>query len=210
MLSTENVAFQYNSERGFLFPQLQCKAGEILLVTGQSGCGKTTLLHLLAGILHTNQGKININNTDINTLSSVQKDAFRAKNIGLVYQKAHFLAALTVLDNLKLPGWLGHSKQDTKTILGLADRLGVAHTLKRLPSKLSIGEQQRISIIRAVINHPSLLLADEPTSALDDQNCDEVYHLLSEMAAQQGSALVIVTHDGRLKEKIKHRVDLNV
>ncbi|MEY3241339.1 MAG: hypothetical protein RIR11_2778 [Bacteroidota bacterium] len=209
MLNTENVAFQYNSERGFLFPQLQCKAGEILLVTGQSGCGKTTLLHLLAGILHTNQGKISINNTDINTLSSAQKDAFRAKNIGLVYQKAHFLAALTVLDNLKLPGWLGHSKQDTKDILGLADRLGVAHTLKQLPSKLSIGEQQRISIIRAVINHPSLLLADEPTSALDDQNCDEVYGLLSEMAVQQGSALVIVTHDGRLKEKVKHQVDLN-
>lgn len=209
MLTTENVQFHYKGTKEFQFPDLHCAAGEILLVTGQSGCGKTTLLHLLAGILTADKGAIRIKDTDITGLSSAEKDQFRAKNIGLVYQKAHFLAALSVMDNLKLPGWLGHHSYPAKTITDLSDRLGVAHTLKKYPAQLSIGEQQRISIVRAVINQPGLLLADEPTSALDDQNCFEVYQLLREMAAQQGSALVIVTHDGRLKDKIDNRVHLS-
>ena len=209
MLSTENVQFQYKGVRAFQFPDLHCKSGEILLVTGQSGCGKTTLLHLLAGILQASSGSIRINDTDITTLPDAAKDRFRAQNIGLVYQKAHFLAALTVMDNLKLPGWLGQHNTSHQTIADLSERLGVGHTLKKYPAQLSIGEQQRISMVRAVVHQPGLLLADEPTSALDDQNCEEVYTLLSEMAIQQGAALVIVTHDGRLKDKIQNRVHLS-
>jgi lipoprotein-releasing system ATP-binding protein len=210
MLSTENITFGYKGNgRQFAFPNLQCKAGDILLVTGQSGCGKTTLLHLLAGILQAQAGQIRIDGTDIAALSDAQRDRFRAKNIGLVYQKAHFLAALPVLDNLKLPGWLGHHGTDRKRIEALAERLGVAHTLGKYPAQLSVGEQQRVSMIRAVINKPGLILADEPTSALDDRNCAEVTALLREMASQQGAALVIVTHDGRLKDQIPHRIELS-
>ncbi len=210
MISTQNVKFQYKGGgRHLAFPDLQCQAGGILLVTGQSGCGKTTLLHLMAGILKSQSGSIHINNTDLAALSDGQRDLFRAKNIGLVYQKAHFLAALPVLDNLKLPGWLGHHGTDKQTIQALAERLGVAHTLGKYPAQLSVGEQQRISMIRAVIHKPRLILADEPTSALDDHNCAEVTALLREMAAQQGAALVIVTHDSRLKDQIPHRIELS-
>jgi ABC-type lipoprotein export system ATPase subunit len=165
MLITDSVRFQYKGQNELQFPDLQCKSGEILLVTGHSGCGKTTLLHLMAGILTPKSGQIRIDGKDIAPLSEANKDRFRAENIGLVYQKAHFLAALPIWDNLMLPGWLGKSALQKKHVEALCERLAVGHTLKKYPAQLSVGEQQRISIIRAIANAPKLLLADEPTSA---------------------------------------------
>jgi ABC-type lipoprotein export system ATPase subunit len=208
MLQTNSLEFSYPPNRQFRFPDLSCSPGEALLITGQSGCGKTTLLHLLAGILRPQAGTIQLGNTMLNQLTATESDRFRGQNIGLVYQRAHFLSALSVMDNLLLPAYFGQKPNTPKAIVALAEELGIGHVLNKLPARLSIGEQQRASIARALVNRPQLILADEPTSALDDINCDAVIQLLTEQARAHEAALVIVTHDGRLKEVVGRQVAL--
>lgn len=210
MLQTQSLQFFYAPGRQFVFPDLSCQPEEALLITGQSGCGKTTLLHLLAGILKAKSGSVKIDGTDLGQLSAAQSDRFRGQNIGLVYQKPHFLAALSVLDNLMLPPFFGHKPTTKAAVADLAAHLGIGHTLHQLPARLSVGEQQRVSIARALVNHPKLILADEPTSALDDVNCAAVIRLLTEQAREQKAALVIVTHDGRLKDAVRKQVELTL
>ncbi len=208
MLQTRSLQFSYPPNRQFSFPDLSCNPGESLLITGQSGCGKTTLLHLLAGILRPQAGSIQVGNTMLHQLTATESDRFRGQNIGLVYQRAHFLSALSVMDNLLLPAYFGQKPNTRKAISALGEQLGIGHVLDKLPARLSIGEQQRASIARALVNRPQLILADEPTSALDDINCAAVIRLLTEQARAHEAALVIVTHDGRLKEVVGRQVAL--
>jgi len=210
MLQTKDLQFAYSRELSFSFPDLECSAGESLLITGRSGCGKTTLLHLLAGILHPASGEIRVGETLLSSLSGADADRFRGKSIGLVYQRPHFIASLTLMDNLRLPAYFGHKPAEENAIQELAEHLGIRHTLRQLPDSLSVGEQQRASIARAVVNRPGLILADEPTSALDDENCASVIELLTRQAAEHNAALVIVTHDGRLKSVVKNQVELSL
>jgi lipoprotein-releasing system ATP-binding protein len=208
MLRTKQLQFDYAGSRSFAFPDIEARKGQTVLITGQSGCGKTTLLHLLAGILRPKKGTITIGDTDLSKLSESQLDRFRGQNIGLVYQKAHFVAALTVYENLLLAPFLAGKKAQRSAIESSAERLGIQHTLQQLPARLSIGEQQRASILRALINEPQLILADEPTSALDDTNCAAVTDILRQSAESLGATMLIVTHDSRLKSVIKDQVAL--
>jgi lipoprotein-releasing system ATP-binding protein len=208
MLTTTYLSFQYGPARSFAFPDLSCAAGETLLVLGPSGCGKTTLLHLLAGLLRPQKGTVRLGNTNLTELSAARADRFRGQNIGIIYQKSHFMAALTVADNLALPNYFGGRRADPNSIRTLADTLGIGHTLRQLPARLSVGEQQRVSIARALVHRPQLVLADEPTSALDDPNCARVLQLLTTQCREQGAALIIVTHDGRLKQDISLQITL--
>ena len=114
MISTKNIRFSYNKEQEFIFPDLYCEAGSTLLITGDSGKGKTTYLHILAGLLSPTSGEINIAATDIVSLSEKRTDRFRGKNIGVVFQKSYFIAALTVLENLEMASWLATGKKHTK------------------------------------------------------------------------------------------------
>lgn len=208
MIQTKNLLFQYNEKTQFKFPDLQCNAGETLLITGMSGTGKTTLLHLLGGLLQPNSGEIFINEKNICTLSSKKLDHFRGQNIGLILQKAHFISALTVAENIELASWLTNKtkkKEKTKELLSF---LGLESFASKLPNQLSVGQQQRVSIARALINEPKLLLADEPTSSLDDVNTKIVGDLLAELSQKYKAALIIVTHDQRLKERFKNAVAL--
>jgi lipoprotein-releasing system ATP-binding protein len=208
MVATQNIHFSYGKNTDFAFPDLNAKAGQTLLITGGSGKGKTTLLHLLGGLLRPASGKIFIDETDIGLLADRKRDRFRGQHIGIVLQQSHFVAALSVIDNVALASWLATGKHANEKARQLLTQLGLESQLDKLPSQLSIGQQQRVSIARALINSPKLLLADEPTSSLDDENAVIVADMLSALAKQFGTALVIVTHDRRLKDRFPNQISL--
>lgn len=209
MLVTKNLNYTYDNSTALSFPDIECKTGERWLLLGQSGSGKTTLLHLLGGLRTAKDGDVIVNGTSLKGLSQAALDKFRGQNIGIVFQKAHFVRALTVEENLLLAQSLAGQPKDRQRIKVLLERLNVGHKLNSKPDQLSIGEQQRVAIARALVNKPAVILADEPTSALDDVNCDEVIELLEQQAAEENATLLIVTHDGRLKEKFDHQIILN-
>jgi putative ABC transport system ATP-binding protein len=208
MISTKNLRFSYSKDQEFIFPDLYCEAGSTLLITGDSGKGKTTYLHILAGLLQPKSGEIIIDNTDLVSLSEKTTDKFRGKNIGVVFQKSYFIAALTVLENLQMASWLATGKKHTKRAKILLEQLGIENQAEKLPSQLSIGQQQRVSIARALMNEPKVLLADEPTSSLDDKNAEKVINLLTSLSKEYKAALLIVTHDSRIKEKFINKITL--
>ncbi|MBK8568028.1 MAG: ATP-binding cassette domain-containing protein [Saprospiraceae bacterium] len=198
MLKTTNLTFQYPGGGPLRFPDLEVGTGQALLILGESGCGKTTLLHLLAGLLRPAAGEVLVGGSNLAAMSPAQGDRFRGQYIGLVYQKPYFIESLTVLDNLLVSPFSPKNEKAAE----VAQRLGIGALLHKLPGRLSVGEQQRATIARAVMSHPKLLLADEPTSALDHRNCATVIRLLKEEAAANNAALIIVTHDDRLKREI--------
>jgi len=208
MISTQNIRFAYGKGAQFNFPDITAQAGQSLLITGGSGRGKTTLLHILGGLLRPQSGQVLIDGTDLASLSENKLDRFRGSNIGLVLQQAYFVSSLNVLENVVLASWLATGKQATDKAKQLLQELDLTDHLHKLPSQLSIGQQQRVSIARALINQPKLLLADEPTSSLDDENAFRVADMLSHLAKQYGSALVIVTHDQRLKDRFSNQISL--
>lgn len=208
MISTKSIHFSYGKGTNFTFPDVAIQRGETLLITGGSGKGKTTLLHLLGGLIKPKSGDIHIEDVNIATLSDKKLDHFRGKNIGLVLQQSYFVESLNVLENVVLASWLATGKQATQKAQQLLTQLGLADQMQKLPSQLSIGQQQRVSIARAIINEPKLLLADEPTSSLDDENAFIVADMLSGLAKQYGAALIIVTHDQRLKDRFSNQITL--
>jgi ABC-type lipoprotein export system ATPase subunit len=208
MLTTHNLRFNYPNASTISFPNIHCKKGEQWLILGQSGSGKTTLLHLLGGLLSPNEGDIMIDETNIAQLKATALDKFRGQKIGIIFQTAHFVKSLSVEENLMLAQQLAGMPIDTSIIKQYLEKLNLGHKLKAKPNELSIGEAQRVAIARALINRPSLILADEPTSALDDKNTDEVIGLLEKQAAEVGATLLIVTHDGRLKQYFKNQIEI--
>lgn len=207
MISSENLTYTYKNGESLKFPDFQCQNGETLLITGGSGVGKTTLLHLLGGLRRPDAGNILINNVSLNSLSEKQLDTFRGNNIGLVLQEPHFVGSLSITENIQLTSWLSSGKKSNQ-IPQLLEQLGLKDHQNKLPSNLSVGQKQRVSIARALINNPKVLLADEPTSSLDDGNALIVANLLSALAKQFDSALIIVTHDQRLKDRFKNTISL--
>ena len=207
MIKTESLKFSYDRKKYFDFPDINLDSGENLLIIGNSGIGKTTLLHLLAGILKPESGSINISGTDISKFSDTELDKFRGDNIGIVFQKPHFISSLTINENLKLAQYLSPSKTsgDAKKIL---ESLNIKDKYQQKPNQLSEGEKQRASIALALINSPSLILADEPTSSLDDFNCDNVIKLLKTQAKDHNAQLIVITHDARLKKHFKNNLNL--
>ena len=207
MIKTESLKFSYDGKKYFDFPDINLDSGENLLIIGNSGIGKTTLLHLLAGILKPESGSINISGTDISKFSDTKLDKFRGDNIGIVFQKPHFISSLTINENLKLAQYLSRSKTsgDAKKVL---ESLNIKDKYQQKPNQLSEGEKQRASIALALINSPSLILADEPTSSLDDFNCDNVIKLLKKQAKDHKAQLVVITHDARLKKHFKNNLNL--
>ncbi len=208
LLQTTDLQFRYPNQAMLHFPDLQAQSGESWLILGQSGCGKTTLLHLLAGLLRPTSGSVSLLQTDLAQLSATQLDRFRGKNIGMVFQKTHFVGALTVSENLALAQQLAGVAPNADSIRELLVTLRLDHKRNSSTARLSQGEQQRVAIARALINSPALILADEPTSALDDTNCQQVIELLETQAAEANALLVIVTHDARLKDFIPRRIEL--
>ncbi|AFK05045.1 ABC transporter related protein [Emticicia oligotrophica DSM 17448] len=208
MLTCTDLSFSYDSQKSFSFPSFSCEKGEPLLILGKSGTGKTTLLHLLALLLKPTKGSIKINGHELASLTPKEATQMRANHVGIIYQKPHFVSSLNVLDNLLLANYLADQKQSIEQAQKLSDNLGISNLLDKKTNLLSGGEQQRVSIARALMNNPDVILADEPTSNLDDENCDKVILLLENQSKNIGAALVIVTHDQRLKDNFKNIITL--
>ncbi|WP_128547980.1 ABC transporter ATP-binding protein [Larkinella soli] len=208
MLQSHQLTFSYSPNKRFTFPDLRCNDREALLILGKSGKGKTTLLHLLALLLRPESGSVTIGNTDLTKLTPAETAGFRAAHVGIVFQKPHFVSSLSVMDNLLMANYLADKPQDRTRARQLADHLGFGDHLGKKTHQLSQGEQQRVSIARAVMNAPGVILADEPTSSLDDDNCARVVALLREQSEEIGASLIVVTHDQRLKDIFSNQVFL--
>ena len=206
MIETKSLKFSYDGKFVFEFPNIKLKNGENLLILGSSGIGKSTLLHNLAGILTPQSGYIKIFGNDISKFSEIEIDKFRGENIGIIFQRPHFVNSLTVKENLQLAQFLGKNLEgDIKETLR---SLKILDKIDKKPNDLSQGEKQRVSIAIAIINSPKLILADEPTSSLDDSNCSNVINILKEQASKKNAQLIVITHDSRLKKHFKTSLKL--
>mgnify|MGYP001422415724 CR=1 FL=1 len=212
MIATRDLTFSYYGSDLLSFPNVSCSPGDQLLILGDSGSGKTTLLHLICGLLKAQSGSIKIGGVEVSGLGDREMDKFRGANIGVVFQQAHFVQSLSVRENLALPSLMTKdnisSEELNSRISELLNRLGLSHKANSSPKELSVGEQQRASIARALIHKPKVVFADEPTSALDDTSTEAVISLLEEETKLAGACLVIVTHDQRLKSRYVKRVEL--
>jgi len=209
MLRTHNLSHQYSVDQRFTFPDIICQANETLLVLGNSGVGKTTLLHILAGILHPKQGEVIIGESNLYKMKGNKLDRFRGQNIGLIFQKPHFVQSISAEENLLLSQRMAGQSPDKSQVKTILEKLNIYSRKSAKNYQMSQGEQQRLSIARALINNPKVILADEPTSALDDHNCRSVVELLQEQSLAVGASLIIVTHDNRLKNIFHNCIEIN-
>ena len=177
------------------------KEAEFCGMHGESGSGKTTFLHLLAGILSPDSGEIEWLRQNVGLLSPSERDGLRASAIGYVFQTFNLLQGFTTLENLKIAmSFAGSSKN--QYAIDLLARVGLSKRLHYYPHQLSIGQQQRVALARALVNQPKLVLADEPTGNLDEGTADAVFEMLLELNQRVGTALVMVTHDSRLAARM--------
>ena len=175
-------------------------------ITGKSGAGKSTLLSIISGLQKPDSGQLTINDTNLLSLNDKELSGFRNQNIGFISQEQSFLENFTVLDNVRLPAFLGKKKIDdtsakeiTIRAEQLLDSLGIAHLAQNFPSTLSGGENHRVLIARALINNPQILLADEPTDSVDSERTEEIIRIFRSLA-DQGKIVILVSHD---KEALK-------
>ena len=206
MILAKDISFYYEREHAIPIPEITLQQGEELLVLGASGSGKTTVLNILGGLLKPISGVVQIDNTSIYDLKGAQLDKFRGANIGMVFQKPHILAPLTVKENLQVAQYFSGTS-DHGLVERLLKDLGIFHKAGATVSA-SEGEAQRVSIARALVNNPKVVLADEPTASLDDENAEMVISLLKEQAKKMRSALIIVTHDHRVKEHVPNQIKM--
>lgn len=208
VLRIENLGFSYGQRTVLRLDTLTLNKGETCAVIGPSGCGKTTLLHLIAGLLQPAQGSVAVCGQRLDALDASACDRFRGHHLGIVFQRLHLLPALDVLENLLLAQRLARVSPDAKDARRLLDALGVGAFARARPAQLSQGQAQRVAIARALVHRPVLLLADEPTSSLDDDNAERAIGLLQEQARAVGAALLVVTHDRRIRGRLAREVHL--
>ncbi|WP_418498078.1 ATP-binding cassette domain-containing protein [Flagellimonas sp.] len=200
MVRTSNLKFEYDKKsEQFRFPNISLDASQNLLILGKSGIGKTTLLHLLAGLLPPMDGSIEIDGVPIHTLSNRQLDRFRGQNIGIVFQNNHAIQSLTVIENLEARLFFAQKTISQTVIKDLLEHLDISDCKNKKIRELSEGQLQRLGIAMAMVHHPQIILADEPTSSLDDDNCTKVMQLLIEQAEMNSANLIVITHDQRIK-----------
>ena len=169
--------------------------GEFVSIVGASGSGKSTLLHLIGGVDRPTSGKVFINDEDIYKLNNDDLAIFRRRQIGLIYQFYNLIPILNVIENISLPLELDGRKPDKKDLNEMLELLGLENRKSHLPSQLSGGEQQRVSIGRALITRPSLILADEPTGNLDSKASEEIVSLLKKTNKKDNQTIIMITHN---------------
>jgi putative ABC transport system ATP-binding protein len=195
-------------------PEMTVERGEHLLIQGASGSGKTTLLNLLAGINIPNSGSVKILGAAFEGLNSRQRDQFRADHLGVIFQQFNLLPYLSLLENVQLPCWFSDRKRANAGDIEETSRRLLAHLhisaemVDKPVGKLSVGQQQRVAVARALIGRPEIVIADEPTSALDANNRDSFLELLFQEVDQQESTLVFVSHDPYIAGQFDRVIEL--
>jgi putative ABC transport system ATP-binding protein len=188
---------------------LEIKSGESAAIIGASGSGKSTLLGLLAGLDEATAGTVTINGTDLGALDEDGRARFRGQHIGFVFQSFQLLPALTALENVMLPLELQGQSKVAELAQNYLQRVGLGARTGHYPLQLSGGEQQRVALARAFASRPSILFADEPTGNLDTKTGDHIIDLLFELNREEGTTLVLVTHDQALAERCQRRLRLD-
>ena len=186
--------------------------GEALAIVGPSGCGKTSLLNLIGGLDQPDEGSIRLGGRDLAQMNAEELAAMRAEDLGFVFQAHHLLPQCTALENVLVPSLVctdadlrGSAPERARALL---DRVGLCERHDHFPAQLSGGEAQRVAVVRALINEPRLLLADEPTGSLDAESAQQLGDLLLEVHAEQGTALIVVTHSNQLAERLGKQLSL--
>lgn len=200
MIELSNITFAYSgSDYRLQIESLKIETGATVAITGISGVGKTTLLHLIAGILSPNTGTITVNEELLSGIPDSARRRFRLQHIGMIFQEFELIEYLSVRDNIQLPYRLSGALKLEREIQERAQRLaqdsGIGDKLDRNVARLSQGERQRVAICRALLPNPKLLLADEPTGNLDPANTDRVLDLIFHNVARSGASFVCITHD---------------
>jgi ABC-type lipoprotein export system ATPase subunit len=211
MLYLKDVKKAYRDPDGTLLPVLDVAEfhvapGEQMVLVGQSGSGKTTLLHIIAGISRPDSGSVRVDGIDLALLNEAECDRFRAERIGYVFQTFNLLSGFTAIENVLLAMRFGGSRYSASRARQLLDRVGLSHRLHHKPSMLSVGEQQRVAVARALANKPRLLLADEPTANVDAAHQHQVLDLLRQNCREENVALILVTHSPQVADQFE-RVD---
>ena len=217
IIKIDSVRFYWSKKSNFkiFVPNLEIKKGEKVLLLGESGSGKTTLLSLMCGFLNPLSGNISINGNTINQLSSKTRDEYRADNIGIIFQQFNLLPYANVVDNVLLP--LYFSKVRSNNVSNKKEKVIELFKQLRLPddiaqfraSSLSMGQQQRVAVARALIGNPSLIIADEPTSSLDVDAQKIFLNLMFEQISENNSTLLMVSHDKSLSNQFDRLIDIN-
>ena len=189
---------------------LEVSSSDSIAILGQSGCGKSTLLNLIAGLDHPTEGEVLVNNINISELDEKNRTELRSNNLGFIFQFHHLLNDFTSLYNVALPLLINGSNIDNAMALStkLLTDVGLENRLNHKPSELSGGERQRVAIARAMITKPACLIADEPTGNLDSKNAEGILELIIDLNSKATSALLIVTHDLGIANKMERKLNL--
>ena len=184
------------------------KARETAAIVGASGSGKSTLLSIIAGLDTPTHGTVRLDGTDLFALGEDERAAVRARKLGFVFQSFQLLGNLTALENVMLPLELDARPDARKAATDMLGRVGLSSRLHAYPRVLSGGEQQRVALARAFVVHPAVLLADEPTGSLDFATGEKVMELMFDLNREQGTTLVLVTHDRAIAQRCEHRITI--
>jgi len=207
MITGKNIHKRYGPVEVLKGVDVEINKGEVVSIVGPSGSGKSTLLHILGTLDKADEGTVNMNNTEINSLNGNKLAAFRNKHIGFVFQFHHLLPEFMAWENVSIPGWLaGRKKAEVKEkAFELLKMLGLSHRMENKPNEMSGGEQQRVAVARALINNPDIVFADEPTGNLDSANAKELHQLFFDLRNKFNQTFLIVTHNEELA-KLSDRV----
>jgi ABC-type lipoprotein export system ATPase subunit len=214
-LAVDSLVVRFASRTGpdrtlLSIPRWSVRPSERICIAGSSGSGKTTFLHVLAGLHLPDEGRVEVDGVALNELSEARRDRFRSRHVGMVFQTARLLSGLTALENVALAASLGGAKRGAarERAHALLERVGVSDRAAALSPELSVGERQRVAIARALATSPGLLLADEPTASLDPERTESTISMLHDIAEEHGTTMVLVSHERDVQARFDRVIHL--